>query len=393
MSEQFKRRLSDKTFIGCLVAISSVFFFGCEPTSTVKTTSTKPETSERSSRDISAQGRIMPSAGIVQIGAIPGDRIEEILVDVGQVVEAGTVLVKMRSEQLRSGELEMLRTKLIEAVSAIEAKKADAELAIKAARGKHEQALAAQNQATEQLRLIESQIDESEQSQLATARRQLQVLVSLREDPLTRPMIGAMELDARRAELSKLETTLQSSKLTAEQAVETTGLAVKMAQDAIAAAQKAEEMIETVSPIESLRKQIELLERQIAQARITAPCTGTILSRHGKAGELASVLPILEMADLDKMVCMAEVHEADIGRVKPDDIVILSSAALQKNLRGKVARIDALVGVPQMRSPNPMARTDFRAVPIIIDIDAEQNAVAAKRVQLQTDVTIVKDRP
>ncbi len=204
-------------------------------------------------------------------------------------------------------------------------------------------------------------------------------------------MIGAMELDARRAELSKLETTLQSSKLTAEQAVETTGLAVSMAQDGIEAAKKADAMIETASPIDSIRKQIELLEKQIAQARITAPCTGTVLSRNGKAGELASVLPILEMANLDKMICVAEVHEADIGRIKPDDIAILSSAALPKSLRGKVARIDSLVGVPQMRSPNPMARTDFRAVPIIIDIDTEQTAVAAKRVQLQADVTIVKE--
>ncbi len=83
----------------------------------------KSESSVQSPRDISAQGRIMPSAGIIQIGAIPGDRIEEILVEVGEVVEAGTVLVKMRSEQLRVGELEMLRTKLIEALSAIEAKK------------------------------------------------------------------------------------------------------------------------------------------------------------------------------------------------------------------------------------------------------------------------------
>ncbi len=96
-------------------------------------------------------------------------------------------------------------------------------------------------------------------------------------------MIGAMELDARRAELSKLETTLQSSKLTAEQAVETTGLAVSMAQDGIEAAKKADAMIETASPIDSIRKQIELLEKQIAQARITAPCTGTVLSRNGKA--------------------------------------------------------------------------------------------------------------
>ncbi len=313
----------------------------------------------------------MPSAGIIQIGAIPGDRIEEILVEVGEVVEAGTVLVKMRSEQLRVGELEMLRTKLIEALSAIEAKKAEAALNIKVARNKYEQALAAQNQASEQLQLIESQVDESSKAKsqrLGDSYRSLSRSAKTADTPDDR-RDGTRR---RRAELSKLETTLQSSKLTAEQAVETTGLAVSMAQDGIEAAKKADAMIETASPIDSIRKQIELLEKQIAQARITAPCTGTVLSRNGKAGELASVLPILEMANLDKMICVAEVHEADIGRIKPDDIAILSSAALPKSLRGKVARIDSLVGVPQMRSPNPMARTDFRAVPIIIDIDTSK---------------------
>jgi HlyD family secretion protein len=341
--------------------------------------------------DISAQGRLLPAGGIVQIGALPGDRIEEFFVEVGQTVDAGTVLVRMRSESVRAAELETLNTKLLEAISALEAKKTEASLAVKTARNRHEQAVAAQRQATEQLGLIQSQIDDPEKGQLIGARRQLETLIALRENPLTRPMIGSIELDARKAELSKLETTLQSSKLTAEQAVETTELAVKSTSEAVSAAEKTESLVESASPIESFRKQIDVLEEQIKQSRITAPTKATILSRNGKVGEPGGLLPIIELADLDTMICLAEVHEADVGRVRIGDIAVMTSAALAKKIRGKVSRVDALIGVPQMRSPNPMARTDFRAVPVVIDIDPELSRFAANRVQLQVDLTIAKE--
>ncbi len=92
------------------------------------------------------------------------------------------------------------------------------------------------------------------------------------------------------------------------------------------------------------------------------------------------------------MMCVAEVYEADVAEIQTGDTATLRSAGLKRELSGKVARIDRLVGVPQMRSPDPLARTDFRAVRVWIEIDSNDAAIAAERVRLQADVTIRTSR-
>jgi HlyD family secretion protein len=88
------------------------------------------------------------------------------------------------------------------------------------------------------------------------------------------------------------------------------------------------------------------------------------------------------------MVCVAEVHEADIAKIQLGSPVTLQSAALPKTLNGKVSRVDRVVGPPQMRSPNPLARSDFRSIPVWIAIDTADVPHAANRINLQVEVAI-----
>jgi HlyD family secretion protein len=347
-----------------------------------------PSTAKPTKLDVSAQGRLLPLAGIVQIGSLPGDRIETIKVAVGDRVNENDVLVVMRSEKLRKGELEAAQVKLQEARKAIEAKNEEALLSVSTAKNRHLQAETAHRQALEQLKLVQKQADMSPNSQRSVMKRQLDALVAIRNDPLTRTMVGSLELDARRAEFTKLDTTLESSLLTAKQAVETTKFAVQIAFDSMKTAEKLVALVEATSPIESLEKQIELLGTQFEQSRVVAPSAGKILAVLSEAGELMSGLPILEMADVTRMVCVAEVHESDVASLSVGDVARVSSSGLGGSIQGKVLRIDSMVGVPQMRSPNPLARTDYRAIPVVIEIDPEFTELAAERVQLQVDVRI-----
>ncbi len=335
----------------------------------------------------------MPASGIIQISANPGDRIDEILVQVNQHVAEGQVLARMRSEKLRAVELDAARAKLAETSKAAEVKREETQLNIDTARGRLKQAESQLKQATEQTKLLEMQSENSPTSQVAALQKQIETFTSLRKDPLTRPMVSAMELEARQAELNKAKTSLQSSILGAAQASEAARLAVEIARDGLTAAEKAGTLIEESFPTRSLEKQIELLELQVAQSPITAPSDGMILSLYSEAGELSTGLPAMELANLDKMICIAEVHEADIGQLAIGDVATIHSSALKRSLQGRIRRIDSLVGMPQMRSPNPMARTDFRAVPIVIELDDDNSRIAAQRVQLQVDVSIQTIRP
>jgi HlyD family secretion protein len=375
------------------LAVGLLMGLGCAPAFQPRESSSSPVRAPAKPQAISAQGRLLPASGIIQISATPGDRIEEVLVEVNQHVTKGQVLARMRSEKLRAAELDAARTKLAETQKAAEVKRAESLLNIDTARVRLKQAESQLMQATEQKKLLETQSENSPTSQVAALQKQIESFVALRKDPLTRSMIGAMEIEARQIELNKAKTSLQSSNLGAAQAVAAAQWGVEMASDGLIAAEKAVSLVEESFPTRSLEKQIELLELQVAQSPITAPCDGMILSLYSEAGELSTGLPAMELANLEKMICIAEVHEADIGQLAVGDIATLHSSALERSLQGRIRRIDSLVGMPQMRSPNPMARTDFRAVPIVVELDDDNSRIAAQRVQLQVDVTIQTVRP
>jgi multidrug resistance efflux pump len=94
------------------------------------------------------------------------------------------------------------------------------------------------------------------------------------------------------------------------------------------------------------------------------------------------------MADLSQMTCVAEVHEADVGLVRIGQVAQMQSASLSRAIRGKVSRIDRVVGASSIRSPNPLARSDFRSIAVWIQIDPEDVPLASERVQLQVEVSI-----
>lgn len=332
----------------------------------------------------------MPAGGIVQVAAIPGDRIDALYAEVGEQVKRGQVLADMRSEKIRRGELDTLRAKQDELSQSLAAKTLEADQAIEAARLRHEQAKRTEAQARAQKRLIERQIVDKPDSQLGLLKRQLATLEQVHQDPLTRRMVGSIELDAKKSELDKVESTLQSSLLNAENALDAAQVAVTLAANAVTAAEKSKELAAASFPTTSLSKQIDTLETQIAASALTSPIDGKVLARYTDVGELSTNLPLFEVADLTRMICSAEVHEADVGQVSIGDIAMMESAGLPRTIRGKVARIDPVVGSPQLRSSNPMARNDFRAVTVIIEIDEADTQVAADRVQLQVDVTITK---
>ncbi|MEO8269930.1 MAG: hypothetical protein ABI557_09425, partial [Aureliella sp.] len=57
-------------------------------------------------------------------------------------------------------------------------------------------------------------------------------------------------------------------------------------------------------------------------------------------------------------------------------------------LKGQVAKKFRLVGRPQLRSLNPLARADYRTVTAIVDLDTPSIEIAKNWVQLQVEVEI-----
>lgn len=337
----------------------------------------------RQTGQVIAQGKIQPAHGPLRMSALPGDRLEKLLVAPGQKVRRGEAIAILQSLELRTIELEIAELKLLEANNALSTKKEESQLAIDAAELKFASARKMLEQAEAQRRFA---LKGNEQ--LDPLKRQIDALEGLRMNPLTRAAIGTIDLEMKKNEMLKLSASTEQAIFAADQAVELGKLQVSQAERALDAARQASSLIDKASPIASLTKQIELLKLQIEQCKMESPIDGVVLSINAEPGERLAQLPIAEIVSLDQMVCMAEVHEADVAKVALGDQAELKSPSLPRKLKGKVHRIDRVVGAVQMRFPNPMARSDFRAIPVWIAIDQEDTLAASERLQLQVEVTI-----
>jgi HlyD family secretion protein len=339
------------------------------------------------SNQVLAQGRIQPAKGLIRLAAIPGDRVEQVLVHAGESIRNLQPLIVLQSQKLRALELEAAELRLDEARAMRQVKQQEADLAIDAAGLKMQSATQMIAQANSQLAMAKKGGE-----QVDSLGRQISSLQKLRELPLTRAAIGTIELESKKNELTKFTSINEQTLLAAEQAVEISKLQILQSERALAAAKESRRFVDQATPIASLEKQIEILKLQLEQSNIVSPLDGIVVSVNVEVGERTAQLPLFELADLSRMVCVAEVHESDVASIAIDDRVEIRSSALGRSLKGRVQRIDRVVGAAQMRSPNPMARSDFRSIPVWIAIDPSDTEVAAERLQLQVDVLINKTR-
>jgi hypothetical protein len=119
-----------------------------------------------------------------------------------------------------------------------------------------------------------------------------------------------------------------------------------------------------------------------------APRAGVVLAINAAEGESILHQPLIEMADDSELVCEVEVNELDAPRVAVGQTAEIRSRAFANPLHGAVAQKYQLVGRPQLRPLDPLARADYRAVTAVIELDQESIARARDWLQLQVDVEI-----
>ena len=362
------------------IFVSAVAFDTIADTST-KSSSATPNTF--TARQINAQGKLLPARGIARLSGLPGDRVESILVKPGETIEKGTPIAVLKSDSIKKIELEAAELKLAETKTTLSTKRQELDLGVSVAKSR----VAAAELAIE-LAIKQVEMARQAENQLPLLRKQLESLRRLRNDPVTKAVVGRMELESREIEYEKVNSTTQQTILSATSNLRQSEMQLEQAKQSLQTAEFTRAAIEENSPVAPFEKQIELLKLQLAESTIRAPYDATVVNILTEVGERIATLPIVEIADLSNMVCVAEVFEADVGRIQIGDTAKLKSSALNRDLEGRVMRVDRVVGGSQLRSPNPMARTDFRSVGVWIELDSKDSLVAAERLQLQVDVLI-----
>jgi HlyD family secretion protein len=360
-----------------------------------KTTTEQPDSTESTdpSGGVVAMGRLEPAAGVVDVLGVLGDRVEDLTLKEGDPVEAGKEIGHFESRSLRQLEVDLAQTQLEESE-----KRMTAEL--DAAHKKLASAKISEEGGTEL-----AELDAEAQG------KQIEIL--------------KLHRDQAKADLARLEKLQNTpTELVSKQEVEHQSLLAKKAAEEVEAAQSALERLKKgnalkqkttaadrtaaeadvdkaklVFPIGTLKTQLALAQERLKQATILAPVSGTVLKIFTPKGSSVTQRPILQIADLSQMVCIAEVYDNEIHRIQENQDVIIESKTFQdpsgksKVLHGHVSRIGRTVATPALKAIDPYAPVDRHVIEVRIDIRPEDIPQAARFINLQVDVKFAGSGP
>jgi HlyD family secretion protein len=352
-------------------------------------------------RNVVALGRIEPTAGIISVSALPGERLTKYAPGVrpGATVAAGAALAETGSFDLRQTQLEAAKLK----VSAAGEQRAQELIA---ANVQVEQALASEAQA--QAKLSEMSAQEAKLRNLAEAaaiaEEDYQKLVALQEQD--DELVTAHQLRRRRNASERARLEYESTAAAYPEALEAARMAVAAAKAGVRLARQNTALVEKVDPTLAADLDRQAATVALDQSVLRAPqieggpVEFTVLRTMVEPGELITQTPVLDIADLTRMSCVAEVYEADAKEIRVGQSVVLRSPAFTGEfangsvgaaggIPGHVVRVGSMVASPGLTNRNPLAPSDRSIIEVDVEIDPENQAAtaeAASKVGLQVTV-------
>jgi HlyD family secretion protein len=330
-----------------------------------------------------AQGIVLPSSGVVSVFGPPNQVIESILVSNGQTV---------RKDETELATFPLSKSLQRQAsLTLTQATEARRELAQKAslAAGQVEVARVAVSLAELQLEQAESQeLLEIPQRQLASAKEKLARLEILASDPKTEAFVATTAIEEQKLSITEAEIQLNYATKQRESGLKAAILELEAARQAYTrAAETHQTLVDVLAQPTSGDLAAAAAEAATKEARVMAPMDGQVIQVLAKPGDVSLHTPLLQVADLRKMECVAEVPDRLISQITIGDIAKLQSPALPRELSGTVVEILPIVGNSSLPDPNPLALVDRESVKVRIEINEADVAIAAKLIQLQVNVT------
>ncbi|BAZ52937.1 heterocyst specific ABC-transporter, membrane fusion protein DevB homolog [Nostoc sp. NIES-4103] len=165
----------------------------------------------------------------------------------------------------------------------------------------------------------------------------------------------------------------------------------------ISAAKATLDQIAEVRPVDVEAAKVEV-SRTIAaakqakanldQAYVRSPQDGVILDIHTRSGEMVSDEGIVEIGQTDQMYAVVEVYQSDVRKVRPQQLVQISSNSLPGKLQGKVDTVGWKIQRQDIINADPSENIDSRVVEVHVRLDQLSSEKAAKFTNLQVKAVI-----
>jgi HlyD family secretion protein len=251
----------------------------------------------------------------VDISSKKDGKIVEITVREGDTVEAGQILARISSPQ-DEAQVDAQKANVIDAERKLEEARSAAPARV---------ALAEANLAASQAELVRWQV-EAQQAEVDAKRYPPLVETGAAsgqtaDQQLTKLKIARASTEASRKQVQAAEASLQQAKAQLEQ---------------VATAK---------ANLDSSRAQLRRFQANVSDLTITAPISGTILTRSAEPGRVVAVgQSILTMVDLQKLYLRGFVPEGNVGKVKVgQQAKVYLDSNPKEAIEAEVIRIDPQV--------------------------------------------------
>ncbi|ACK70520.1 ABC exporter membrane fusion protein, DevB family [Gloeothece citriformis PCC 7424] len=371
---------------------------------------------------VAALGRLEPEAEVVSIAAplaLDGDRVAQLLVKEGDRVEAGQIIaildsrapladaVAQAKEQVKMAQAKLAQVQAGAKTGEIEAQQAEL------ARIKAEQNTEIEAQKANIARLeaeksteIEAQkaIINQMEAQFANAKIEYErhetlfldgaISASLRDSKKLTFLTAQQQLNEAQATLKRIESSRKQQLIEAQatlKQIETSRpqeiLQAKATLNQIAEVRPVDIQV-AQTEVESAKVALKQAQTNLEQAYIRAPMPGKILKIHTRPGAKIGDSGIVDLAQTDQMIAIAEIYQTDINKVKLGQRAIITSQAFPGELEGNVSLIGLQVSRQNIFSNEPGENLDRRVVEVKIRLNPEASKQVEKFTNLQVQVAI-----
>lgn len=313
-------------------------------------------------RRISALGRVQPETDIRKVavpGAVSGDRIEDILVKENEYVKKGQPLARLNSYESLKAAYDEAAEQVEVAQSKLDQVKAGAKKGeIKAQEYKIEslkRQLAAERKAQDE-KVARCTFQKEE------AKRQYDRYKQLLAD-------GAVSA----SEVDRYLVNFQTADKNLGEAVETRTGKLRVLDSQIDEAIQTRDKIAEVRPVDVKVAESELKKAEAARNRaktelgfatVLSPQDGQILAITARPGDRATVEGILDMADTNNMIVVAEVYQTDAPHIFIGQKATITADGFPKSAEVVVYQIGSQITKQKIFADQAGSNQDLRVVEV-----------------------------
>jgi HlyD family secretion protein len=337
-------------------------------------------------KTVTALGRLEPQGEVIKLSAASsaeGNRIDQLLVKLGQTVRVGQVIAILDSRDRLQADLEAAQ----EQVQIVKAELAQ----IKA--GAKQGEIAAQRA---EIARLDAQTQGEQTAQTATVGR-LQAEVNNARAEFRRYQalyqqgaISASERDQKQLALQTADRSFQeaqavANRLRAVQPPELVAARARLHQ--IAEVRPVDVQVAQANVNKALAS-VKQAQTHLDQAYVKAPESGVVLDIHTHPGEVIGTDGIIELGHTQQMYAVAEVYQSDVHKIKKGQQAQITSDSLPQPLTGSVDRITAKVRRQTIINTDPSENIDARVVEVYVKLDPTSSQQAAQFTNLQVNVAV-----